>query len=243
MHSRLSEPAQSWCHESNLRQENVTIQGLLVLKRSTRIHASRLGFLRRPLGRGPRGSALGAPPFRWDYQEVRVRAKARKKEKNFNRTEIMKTTKLAACAAVALAAMLIAGPMPSIGQTNLNFNGISANVEGAIRLSWNSTSNEIYEVDEADALGTNTDGSTAWNSLYSEYPSQGTNTFWLDTGNYDIAPAITHPKYSPMRFYRIVYAGTNTAPNPSVTIISPTNGNVLSDQITVSVIASSSLPR
>jgi hypothetical protein len=93
---------------------------------------------------------------------------------------------------------------------NLNFNGISATAEGAIRLSWNSTPHEVYEIDEANALDTNADGSTAWNQLYTEYPSQGTSTFWLDTGNCSVVPPIVHPKYSAARFYRIVDLGLDT---------------------------------
>ena len=149
--------------------------------------------------------------------------------------QILRRTGVAGVLALVFAPAIFA-------QTNLNFNGISTTVEGAIQISWNSTSNEIYEIDEADALGTNSDGSTAWNQLYTEYPSQGTSTFWLDTGNYSIVPPIVHPKYSPARFYRILYTGTNTAASPFVTIVSPTNGNVLSDQITVSVVATSTFP-
>ena len=35
-------------------------------------------------------------------------------------------------------------------QTNLNFTQVKATVEGAIQLYWNSTTNEVYEVDYAD---------------------------------------------------------------------------------------------
>lgn len=126
----------------------------------------------------------------------------------------------------------------ALAQTNLNFNGVSATIEGAIRLSWNSTSNEVYEIDEADALNTNSDGTTAWNILYVNYPSQGTNTFWLDTGNYFADPEIVHPTLSPQRFYRIVLTGTNeTTTVPTVTISSPTNGSVLNDEVSVIVTA------
>ena len=45
-----------------------------------------------------------------------------------------------------------------------------------------------------------------------------------------------------MRFYRLLDEGTNSGVSPTVTITSPTNGNVLSDQITISVAASSSYP-
>jgi len=92
-------------------------------------------------------------------------------------------------------------------QTNLQFIAITQTPEHAIQLTWASISNEVYEIDEAEALGTNADGSTTWNELYTQYPSQGTNTFWLDTGNYFDVPPIVKPEYSPARFYRITDFG------------------------------------
>jgi hypothetical protein len=125
------------------------------------------------------------------------------------------------------------------GQTNLNFNAISATPEGSIQISWNSTSNETYEIDEADALGTNADGSTQWNPLYTEYPSQGTNTFWLDTGNYNLTPSIVSPRFSTARFYRIFDAGPDsTSDEPAVIVTTPTSGSVVSNVLTVTVSAS-----
>jgi hypothetical protein len=139
---------------------------------------------------------------------------------------------------LAILAILAAGPV--FGQPNLNFNNVTATSEGAIRLSWNSTSNEIYEIDEADELNTNADGTTAWNTLYTDYPSQGTNTFWLDTGNNFSDPEISHPSQSPARFYRIVLTGTNTTPTvPLVSVSSPTNGTFSTNgSLTVTVNAS-----
>jgi hypothetical protein len=58
-------------------------------------------------------------------------------------------------------------------------------------------------------------------------------------------PTTLNPKYSPMRFYRVVDEGADndTTDSPSITITSPTNGNVLSGQITVTVAATcSNLP-
>ncbi|MGH7989706.1 MAG: hypothetical protein ACREDS_05855, partial [Limisphaerales bacterium] len=123
----------------------------------------------------------------------------------------------------------------SFGQNTLQFTGVNATPEKAIQLHWASNTNEIYEIDETDSLiGTNT-GSITWNDLHDDYPSQGTNTFWLDTGNYNLVPAILHPKYMPMRFYRVVMTGTNTGSNPTVAIISPTNGDVVSGDLTITV--------
>lgn len=125
-------------------------------------------------------------------------------------------------------------------QTNLQFTSINATPEHAIQLHWTSNSNAIYEIDYADSLTDTNTGSITWHKLYDEYPSQGTNTFCLDTGNYDDAiPPIPHPKFSPMRFYRVVMTGTNTGPSPTVIISYPTNGEVLSGNVTVVVHASS----
>jgi hypothetical protein len=141
--------------------------------------------------------------------------------------------------------VLIAFAGQGFCQTNLQFTGINVTPENAIQLHWTSTNHEIYEVDEADTLVDTNTGLTPWNDLYDNYPSHGANTFIGDFGNYDIMPAILHPKYMPTRFYRIVDKGADndTTDNPSITITAPTNGDVLSGEITVSVVATcSNLP-
>src|ERR1035437_3317174 len=121
-------------------------------------------------------------------------------------------------------------------QNALQFTGVKATVENAILLYWASNTNEVYEIDYADQLAGNPDGTTVWTPLYTEYPSHGTNSFVADCGNYDMAPNLPHPKNSPMRFYRAVYSGTNTSPsNPTVAITSPTNAASLSGDVVVSV--------
>lgn len=148
----------------------------------------------------------------------------------------MKAIKLAVLVSVAVTAMLLIGTAQSLGQTNLNFNSVKATVEGAILLSWNSTSNEVYRIDYADEIVDTNTGFTAWQPLYTDYPSHGTNTFIADAGNYDLAPEIPHPKRSPMRFYRIAFVETNSSPtNPSVAITFPTNGASLSGDVTIMV--------
>jgi len=123
--------------------------------------------------------------------------------------------------------------------SQLQFTAISATAEQAIQLTWASISNETYEIDEADTLETNAQGTITWNQLCTQYPSQGSNTFWLDTGNYVDVPAIVHPKYSTARFYRVVDLGPDTTSDePSVTILSPTNGFVASGNVTITVSAS-----
>ena len=130
----------------------------------------------------------------------------------------------------------------SFGQTNLQFTSVNVTPERAVQLHWSSQSNEVYEIDYANALATNDDGTTAWFPLATDYPAhQGTNTFWLDTGNYLVTPVVPHPKYGQTRFYRVMLRGVNTAAsNPTVAITSPTNGDTVSGDLTISFNASSS---
>jgi len=128
------------------------------------------------------------------------------------------------------------------GQNTIQFNSVTNTEEGAIRLSWASNSNEVYQIQCTDTLIDTNSGLTPWQVLCDNYPSHGTNTFWLDTGNYGADTPIVHPKYSPMRFYRILSEGTNSGEAPIVTVTSPTNGSVLSGQATISVTKISSYP-
>src|SRR3981189_3628704 len=97
--------------------------------------------------------------------------------------------------ALGILAMLTTGSL--LGQTNSAFNLVTANVEGAIRLSWTSAPGEVYQIQCTDSLIDTNTGTATWRRLYDNYPSQGTNTFWLDTGNYMLVPAILHPTKTP----------------------------------------------
>ena len=112
-----------------------------------------------------------------------------------------------------------------------------------MHIAWSSTNHEVYEVDEADALIDTNTGSITWNKLYDQYPSQGTNTFWLDTGNYNLTPQIVRPQNMPMRFYRVVDLGADTTSDePSVSITSPTNSTAATGELTINVVASTDQP-
>ena len=139
----------------------------------------------------------------------------------------------------AVLTILIICRAPSLGQSAPNLNQANVTVEGAIRLSWNSAPGEVYQIQCADSLIDTNTGTITWQMLYDSYPSQGTNTFWLDTGNYLKVPPILHPAKAPMRFYRIVDLGPDTASSePAVTIVSPANGLTASGELTINVAAS-----
>ena len=121
----------------------------------------------------------------------------------------------------------------------LQFTSIRVLADEGVQLYWKSKSNTVYRIEYASELA---DENTEWGVLYDDYPSHGTNTFWMDTGDYDHVPAIPYFTKDPMRFYRILDKGTNSAAAPSVTISSPTNGATLFGDITVSVVATSPLP-
>jgi hypothetical protein len=156
--------------------------------------------------------------------------------KNLNRIITLRAT---AALVIAVSQLFAA---EAFAQNPLQFTFANKTEEGAIRLSWSSNTNEVYRIDYADELATNDDGTTTWNTLYSHYPSHGTNTFWLDAGNYDLDPQVPHPKYGSMRFYRIAVEGTNDGPNPLVQITSTTSNAVLSGRVTISVTVTSTMP-
>jgi hypothetical protein len=143
-----------------------------------------------------------------------------------------------------LVGLVLASLGQGFGQTNLQFTGVTSTDEQAIQLNWTSTNGELYQVQYANALATNSDGSTAWQVLYDSYPSQGTNTFIGDFGNYNVAPQITHPKYNPMRFYRILDEGQDSlaSDEPSVSISSPTSSTAVSGELTITVTAFTDQP-
>jgi Family of unknown function (DUF6345) len=126
-------------------------------------------------------------------------------------------------------------------QNSLLFTNVNATPEKSIILTWQSNTNEFYEIDYADSLLDTNTGFTTWKLLYDDFPSQGsTNTFWQDDGNFNLTPNVPRPKDSPMRFYRVSLGGTNTMnwDGLSVAITGLTNGTVLSGNITVNVAAS-----
>jgi hypothetical protein len=176
--------------------------------------------------------------FSGNGREVRVRAK-QGPEKQSTKGHDMKKRFITQGILGGVLSLGVLFIQSTFGQNTLQFTGISTTPEKAIHLAWASNTNEVYEIDETDSLIDTNTGKTPWNKLYDDYPSQGTNTFWLDTGDYNSVPGIPHPKYEPMRFYRIVMTGTNTGPNPTITILSPTNGATVSSNLTVTVSASS----
>jgi hypothetical protein len=138
-------------------------------------------------------------------------------------------------------ALAVLGGVATHAQNTLQFTSVNATPEKAMQLHWASNSNEVYEIDYADSLIDTNTGTITWHKLYDNYPSQGSNTFWLDTGNYNAG--VAHPKNSPMRFYQAVLTATNTsAANPVVSISSPTNNEVVSGNLTVSFSATSDDP-
>ena len=133
--------------------------------------------------------------------------------------------------------------LTGVANAQLQFIASYATDEGAIHLAWASQAQELYQIQYANALNTNWDGATDWEVLYDNYPSQGTTTFWLDTGNYNLVPQVLHPRNMATRFYRIVDLGPDTTSNePWLSITNLTNGAVVSGQLAVTVMATTIQP-
>ena len=134
--------------------------------------------------------------------------------------------------------LLLAACAAHAQSTNLVVLNTKVGDERAPVLTWQSESNAIYRIDYAGVVA-NTN--TQWKLLYDDYPSHGTNTFWMDSGYSAALTEIPHPKRMGTRFYRVVKTGTNTAAPPYVRVTSPASNDVLTGEITVSVMATTSL--
>lgn len=149
----------------------------------------------------------------------------------------MKTSIFGIVTGIALTAMLLNQPMQCFAQAtnNLKVTAASADEHGAITLRWLSQTNGLYRIQCTPQMSE----APVWEDLYDWYPSQGTNTFWMDTGNTLVTPDINHPHDDPARFYRLVAVGTNEAAAPSLSVTSPTNNSLLTGDITLAASISS----
>src|SRR5882724_10997178 len=107
-------------------------------------------------------------------------------------------------------ALALAPAVSGFGQvTNIHLISATIGDGGAIQIKWESESNAVYRIDYASTL---INSNTHFQTLYQHYASHGTNTFWLDTGDYLQQPVVPHPSKAGMRVYRIVREGTNAIP-------------------------------
>ena len=82
---------------------------------------------------------------------------------------------------IVAATLFVFAALYGQAQTNaLKFTATKATDERAIQLRWESKTNGIYRVDYTPQLS----GSIVWDTLVDYFPSQGTNTVFLDTGKY-----------------------------------------------------------
>jgi hypothetical protein len=142
----------------------------------------------------------------------------------------MKMIRLTIGKLVVMSLLSVGANMNSHAQ-QLKFTSIRATDERAIQLRWQSESNAVYRVDYAPQLS----GAIVWNPLVDLFPSQGTNTTFLDTGQYWTEPLLPHPKDDTQRFYRVVKVGTNTLSPPIVTITNLASGTNLSGEVAIGV--------
>jgi len=118
----------------------------------------------------------------------------------------------------------------SQGQPQLTFTSTQTTTERAVQLHWQSETDGVYRIDYTPQLSP-----VAWNTLIDDFPSQGSNTVFLDTGKYWTEPVLPHPKDGGMRFYRLAKIGTNTLVPPVVAITNLSSGADIFGEIEVGV--------
>ena len=115
----------------------------------------------------------------------------------------------------------------------------SATNNGAFSWSFPSVTNGLYRIDYTTQL---TNPVSSWTPLATNYPTQGTNTRYLDTGQSAVTPAIPNPGHDPQRFYRVALAGTNTGVSPTVSLSVSSSGATAAGELTVQVQTSHTFP-
>ena len=116
-----------------------------------------------------------------------------------------------------LLSLVLFAPLAA-GQTIILTN-TAVEADGALLLRWQSETNVFYRIEHRSAFDTN----SPWTSLYEDYPSLGTNTFWRDTGSDLADPRAPFPADVTNRFYRVAVSGTNGLDMPSISVVVPTN--------------------
>ncbi len=136
---------------------------------------------------------------------------------------------------------LTLGIIVSLGANALaqpQFTDVMVLPGGAVQMQWASDPTAVYRIDYTYDLSEG----IGWSTLYEDYPSQGTATFWADAGNLYAQPPISHPRDTAARFYRVVQTDSNVlADAPQVSMTSPTGGAVLTGDAMVSVSVASAL--
>lgn len=163
-------------------------------------------------------------------KEVRVRAKSSEER---SRKETMKAMNQIIVRLV-LSCVCALGLTAVTSAQTLQFLQTKVTDEGAIQLRWQSRSNVIYQIEYATEISSN----AGWDVLVSGFPSQGTNTIYLDTGKYWTEPTLKHPKDDAQRFYRVLAIETNTLIPPVVTVTNPTPNAVLSGEVPINALIS-----
>lgn len=114
------------------------------------------------------------------------------------------------------------------GQTQTNLLVTVVNTADSTKIvSWNSTPGATYTLESTETLDPPGLAQARWVTREVEYPSQGTNTVWMDVGDPTWIPRLHHPRLGLSRFYRVIQTGTNALASPSVSVSLYTNNAVM----------------
>jgi len=137
----------------------------------------------------------------------------------------------------------ILAALSGYAQTNYVLQSPVAAADHTIKISWNSESNAMFQVESADSLTDVGAQGLQWVIRDADVGSKGTNAEWMDVGDPQWLPRIFHPRFQPQRFYRVKKIGQAIATRPTVTVqlsqggvALPAGTNVISGDLDVSVV-------
>ena len=119
---------------------------------------------------------------------------------------------------------------------------VVANDYRTTHVRWSADTGGVYQVESADALGTQGMQGLNWVIRESDCPARGTNAEWVDFGDTRWIPRIFHPIFQPQRFYRVkkLKQATSTPPTVALVVLQgglplPAGTNAISGNIFVAV--------
>lgn len=134
--------------------------------------------------------------------------------------------------------LLLATLAASLGSVHaaitINTPHVFRNDYGTVLLRWNSETGAVYQVESADAIGTEGAQGYEWMIRETDCASKGTNSEWLDVGDTRWIPRVFHPVHQGQRFYRVQKIGQADLPPPAVSI-QLSQSNQISGWLNVSV--------
>ena len=114
--------------------------------------------------------------------------------------------------------IIVAASIKVEAETNILIKPPVIAADKTVKLNWNAQTGAVYQIEAADSLTTPGSQGFQWIIRETDCVSKGTNAEWMDVGTAQWIPRILHPRFQPMRFYRVQKVKQATLASPVVSL-------------------------